>query len=194
MKNSLSPVFVRRNPTARKQRGNGLIFALLGAALTAMSAYGAFLVYEDKSLTDSTKADIVNVQDLITNSQAMFGRNNDYAGATTTSLVQAGAIPPRLRIVGTTTAANSFSLPITAAPASGTGVNDLLSVSWPLPRAACTDFVTGIASFNRRIDVGGAPVKPLDGAINGAATAAACDATQTPVVTFYFGRFAAVSR
>lgn len=183
-----------RKATAHKQRGNGLLYALLGSALLAIGGYYAFSIYEDKALNAAITSDITSVQDVISSTQRLFGQNNDYAAQTTATLVQSGAIPQRLRVTGSNTANNAFSQPITGAPANGTATADLMAFTWPVPRAACTEFVTAIANFSRRVDVGATQIKPLDGAVSGAAAAGACDASATPVVTFYAGRFAAVSR
>lgn len=184
----------KRSVTKHKQRGNGLLYALLGSALLAIGSYYAFSIYQDKALSASIQSDVMNVQDVIQVTQRLFGQNNDYASQTTATLVQSGAIPPRLRVVGTNTANNAFSQPITAVSENGTGTNDLMSFTWPVPKAACTEFVMAVANFARRVDVGATVVKVLDTTVSGATTAAACDATAIPVVKFYAGRFAAIAR
>ena len=138
----------RRPSTKHKQKGNGLLYALLGSALLAIGGYFAFNLYQDKSLSAATQSDIMNVQDIVQASQRLFGQNNDYASQTTTTLVQAGAIPARMRIQGTATAMNSFSQPVTCVPyTSGVGSpNDSMRCSWPVPRAACAEFATALAN------------------------------------------------
>lgn len=161
---------------ARKQRGNALIYTAVAGAVLAAGGYFGYGWYKDESIKTTIQQDIQNAADAAQNSQQMFGASPAaYTGQTTATLVQAGAIPRRLRVGVTNTAQNAFNQNITAAPANGTGTNDLLVYTWPVTPVACARMVSGIEKFSRRVVVGATTVKALDGALAPATVGPACD-------------------
>lgn len=182
----------RRAP-ARKQMGNGLLYAIIGGALLAAGGAFGYVVYKDESVKATVAQDILNAGDTAQGLQQVFGANSDYGNQTTASVVQAGAVPRRLRVPGTNTAQNAFNQAITVAPANGTGTNDIMNVTWPVQKNACAKFVAGIDKFSRQISVNGVVVKPLDGRLSGATAATNCDAADPVNVIYSVGQYPSVS-
>jgi len=179
--------------SARSQKGNGLLYAIIGTALLAATGAFAYSAYKDESVKTMVSQDIINAGDTAQGLQQVFGQNSDYGNQTTASVVQAGAVPRRLRVPSTNTAQNGFNQPITVAPANGTGTNDIMNVTWPVQKNACAKFVAGIDKFSRQITVNGVVVKPLDGRLDGAAAATNCDAVDPVPVIYAVGQYPSVS-
>lgn len=133
-----------------------------------------------------------NTSDLIlmaATAKKKYGQSNEYASITTALAVKGQVIPKNLRDGTADTASNSFGGAITVAPATLTGADDAINITWPnVPKDQCSDIVVGIKDSARRIAVGGTDVKALDTKLNMATTETACEAGDTVTLNIYVGR------
>lgn len=135
-----------------------------------------------------------NTQQLLHISSNMitkYGKPGRYADVTTAVAVRGGVIPANLRDGNAETATNAFGGAIAVTPQSLTGANDSMQLAWPaVVSNQCSDIVSNVVGEFRRIDVGGATVKPDNGQLDIAALEAACDAGDDTIdLTFFIGRF-----
>ena len=181
----------QQRSSRHQQRGNGLLYAMLGSALLALGSYYAYGIYSDKSQAASVQADITNAQDLAIIAQTNYGRDSTAYTTLDTAKLQV-ALPARMRVASGVNAVTSFNKAITAAPGTPVGgaLGDVLVVSWTTPKAACVEFAAAVARFSRQVQVGGVDVKPLDLPFSGGLAGTNCDLSANPIVAFSIGRFA----
>ena len=178
----------QQRSSRRQQRGNGLLYAMLGSALLALGSYYAYGIYSDKAAATAVQSDIVNAQDTVQSTQRIFGINGSYAGLTLTNLRDGNAVPARMRVASAVQ--NGFNQSVTTSVSSSSGsLNDLLTFGWPVSKASCLEFAVAASGFSRKVLINTTSVKALDGtfAPTTAATECAGSAATFPIVYFTIG-------
>lgn len=171
------------------QRGLSMIelgLVLIVVAIIGVGVYQAFANQQRRTEIDQNQAVISNILGAL---QAQFGKTNTYGDITTAVAVQSRVFPADLRIGTTNTAQNSYGGLIEAAPATCVSTNDCATLSWPsVPRAQCSEIVTLVQPYARRVQIGTTDVKPLDGALNVGTLSTTCDGAATHTLVFTVGR------
>lgn len=135
------------------------IAMVLVGVLTALSAFA----YVSNQRRTEQRANATAIVQAASDLQKKFGTAGQYGAVTTAVAVLSRAIPEDLRVVGTTTAQNSYGGAITVTPVTLTSVNDGLALSWAnVPEAQCLDLVQEAHRAARRVSVAGVVVKPTD--------------------------------
>ena len=163
----------------------GLVL-LVVAILTVVSIIG----YRSHLRKTSVNTNVSHMIALSGAAQAKYGQANQYGSMTTAVAVSGNVIPAELRDgPGAATATNSFGGAIAVVPATLTGANDAIRVTWPnVTSEQCSDIVMGIQASARLIQVAGADVKATDGLINIANTEAQCESAPTVAIDMFVGR------
>lgn len=163
----------------RRQRGLGVVDALLGLILVAAAA--AFWVYNGKNASSSQLSGNEAVQHAAWSGriQKAFIEQGDFSGITAKSLADLGIVD-RKRVSGTSIL-TGWNTAMTVAAANVNGAaNDGFTFSFPLPRDACGSYVATVASAAAIITVGGTSVLngiTGDGKLNVATASTACNAS-----------------
>lgn len=173
----------------RKQAGDFMVSLSIALIVVAIISAGVFIAFRENTRKNEVKETINAVTATAANLRKNFGINNTYGSVTTAIAVQSRTIPEEQRNPGTTTASNAYGGAIAVAPASLTGTNDAVAISYAnVPSSQCVDIVLGTQGIARNMDAGGAQVKPTDGAINLATLATQCEAATNVSVNWYVGR------
>lgn len=163
----------------RKQRGLGVIDALIGIILVAGGA--AFYIYNGKMASGSQLSGNEATQHAawVGRIQKAFNEQGDFAGLTSKSLVDLGIVD-RKRLSGNAVM-TGWNTGLVAVPANVNGAaNDGFTFTVPMPRDACGSYVAAVASAASIITVGGTSVLngvTGDGKLNVAGTSTACNAS-----------------
>lgn len=160
-----------------KQRGFLSVELGLVLLVVAITVVGAVTYYTSNLRKTSISSNVQQIQSLAGAAKASYGIQNRYGQVTTAVAVQGRIVPENLRDGNAATATNNFGSAIAVAPANGTGVADMLQVTWGnVPASQCADIVLGVENSLRRISVGATVVKPLDGQLTIATLNTACEA------------------
>jgi hypothetical protein len=174
---------------SRKQRGVFSVELGLALLIGSLIIAAAAVFFSQNMRKTSLNTNVQYIQMIAGNAKTTYGQRGAYGDVTTAVAVRSRVIPAELRDGTAATATNPYGGVITVAPANGTGVNDLLVITWPnVPANQCNDLVTAISRDMRRITVNGVEVKPLDAALNNATTATNCEAADSVPVVFSIGR------
>jgi type II secretory pathway pseudopilin PulG len=166
----------RTNRGQRRQRGWTLIELGLALLITGMLIMASVILYVGQSRKASIQNNVQQIQSLASAAKATYGQQNLYGQVNTAVAVQGHVIPESLRDGQAATATNNFGSAIAVVAGNGTGINDILVVTWGnVPADQCSDIVAGVVGSVRRVTVGAAVVKPLDGALGIAALNVACE-------------------
>lgn len=179
------------NGPERAERQGGFLSLELGLVLlvVALAIVAAVLYYRDNLRKMSVNNTTQQILTTSSNLRAKYGQTNAYSNVTTALAVRSGSIPEALRDGSAPTATNSFGGSITAAPATLSGANDSVQVSWPnVPANQCSDIVTNVEREMRQVAVDSTTVKPNNGSIDFTALETACDSGSAVTINFWVGR------
>lgn len=175
----------QRRSSQRQQRGNGLLYAMLGSALLAMGSYYAYGIYSDKTNDSLLQAEITNAQDVISHLQSIYVlAPNGFTGITAAN-VQPN-LPARMKASSTALATTASNQTLTFAVVSATQ----LDIGWPVPKGSCADFAMAMSRVSLGVKIGTAAAVLKDtatGTVDPSQLVTGCTGT-TPVVTFSVGR------
>lgn len=178
-----------KQSTTRFQRGISALEFGLVLLLIAILTVAAIIFYRDNLRKTSVNNNIAHLLATAGAARSVYGQTNQYANVTTAIAVRGNIIPSALRDGNAATATNSLGGAITVAPATLTGANDTLQITWPnVPANQCSDIVMGIQAEGRRVQVAGADVKPTDGVVNIATVTTQCDSAATVAIDMFVGR------
>lgn len=166
--------------TANKQRGQmGIIGALLALAIIGIALYFAISHFSQGKTEQTAQAESTNAIAIISGVQKFYATNpTQMSTATPEILVQAGFVPAQDTAGGVV---NAFQSPVGVAPATLLSGSAGLGLTYTVPKAACVNFVEGVATSTDSTSVGGTQVYPAaTGAqIDSNALAAQCGAATT---------------
>lgn len=190
MTSNLKRIIRDRSPSRKNSKGWTMVELGIAILLVSILIAGvlAYLTSNKRKITINT-----NSQQLLSiagTSIAKYGQANQYAAMTTAIAVTGGVIPEELRDPGgATTATNSYGGAIAVAPATLTGANDSLRITWPnVTQSHCSDIVLGVANNFRRVQVQAADVKATDVTVNLANVEAQCQSAANVSIDFFVGR------
>jgi len=171
--------------TARRQRGNAVLFTLLSMVIGGIVVAIGVTQYQDADRAASVQATVAEVNAIIGNVKQNFGQYS-YAGLTTGISVGSRVIPESLQ-TSETAARNKFGGVIEMrerAPGSGTA-----ELVYPnIPRTICSSVINGTQGLAQEIWIGTTAVKSANGAVNLAALNEGCSATTASAITWVIGR------
>ena len=178
----------------KNQRGFSLMEFSLWAVVVAILVGAMYFAFAQNQRRAEVQNNITQITVTAANLQRLFGNGNQYAAVTTALMVQSRAIPDELRIggVGATTAGNSYGGLVSAGPTAAAvcgGAGACVDLNWTaVKQSQCIDLVTGVESSARVLTVAGDVVKPLNGTLNMATLATACERAATSDLLLAIGR------
>lgn len=179
---------------AKKAAQRGALSLELGLVLLVLAVLVAAAVirFIDNSRKNSINDNVEALNFIGSNTIAKYGKQNQYAQATTANAVRNLVIPKEMRDGLAVTASNPFGAQITLTPLNLTGTNDAVRIDWGnIPSNQCSDIVTGVQGTFRQITVAGTNVKPLDGVIDLTALETQCESAgvnASVAAQFFVGR------
>jgi hypothetical protein len=174
-------------PSCTGQRGNALVFAMLGLVIGGIVLALGIGYYQSSQANAQVQGTISEVSAIIGSAQQNFGQYG-YNGLTTAVAVGSRVIPETRADSGGTTATNSYSGAITLVDNSGNTPSTAKLTYANVPASQCTQLINGAQLLARQVKVGTADVKPLDGSIDIVRVNTQCTAAPTVAVDFFFGR------
>ncbi len=167
----------------RHQRGNAVVFALLGLVITSITLAIGLPMYQSAERAASVQGFVPEVVAIVGSAKGTFGQLS-YVGLTTAQSVQAGVIPANLRATSTT-ARSRFGAAIELVDnGSGTAALSYAAV----PSDQCAEIVMGTQLVALTVTVAGTVVKAAASAVNPASLATACSSASTVDIKWTFGR------
>jgi hypothetical protein len=179
--------FVSTCRPRRRQRGNALVFSMLGLVIGGIVLALGISYYQNAQTNAQVQGTISEISAIIGGAQQNYGQYG-YAGLTTAVAVGSRVIPDTRADAGGATATNSYSGAITLVDNSGTTPSTAKLTYANVPASQCTQLVNGAQSLARRVTIGTTDVKPLDGAIDVARVNAQCTSGANVAIDFVFGR------
>ena len=176
----------RSNSCKRTQKGNGLLFSILGIALLGIVVAAALPLFSTNTAKAGVEGSINEHVDLIADLKRNFSQTN-YLGVTTQVVAQQSLFGT-MRNTDGVSATNRWGGAVTVVDNNATSPGTALLSSAAVPQDDCSRFVNGIASSLRQLTIGGTVVKPLDGQINPATVGTQCQSGSTVVVAGLIGR------
>lgn len=177
--------------TRASQRGISMVELSVVLVVVALISAAVFFGLQANARRIEVQDNTSQITEIAAGLKKNFGRNNQYGILTTALSVQSRVIPEQLRVTPLT-AQNSYGGLITtlvSAPAICTLAGACADLTWPsVPQNQCIDLVIGTSNVARVVTVGAAVVKPLDGQLNIANLAAACEAAVNVPVIYALGR------
>ena len=181
----------RRGPIAAlprgRQRGNALVFSMLGLVIGGIVLALGIGYYQSAQSNAQVQGTISEISAIIGGTQQNYGQYG-YNGLTTAVAVGSRVIPDTRADVGGATATNSYSGAITLVDNSATTPSTAKLSYANVPAAQCTQLINGAQSLARRVTIGTADVKPLDGAIDIVRVNTQCTSAANVSIDFVFGR------
>lgn len=173
-----------RSHTPRQhQRGNAVVFALLGLVISSITLAIGIPMYQSAERAASVQGFVPEVVAIVGSAKGTFGQLS-YAGLTTGQAVQAGVIPANLRATSTT-ARSRFGGAINLVDnAAGTAALTYEAV----PGDQCAEIVMGTQAIALTVTVAGTVVKAAAAQVNPASLATACASASTVDIRWTFGR------
>jgi len=175
-----------RTSSAKKQKGNQLLFVLLALVIGGVVLAVGVNQYQDAENKASVQETVGQVNTIIGNAKQNFGQYA-YAGITTSIAIGSRVIPDSLS-TSPTTAVNKFGGAVTFADNGATNAGTGLLTYQNVPAESCVAIVNGTQALARRVIVGTTDVKPLDGTINVATLNAQCTAAANTSIGWVTGR------
>jgi translation initiation factor 1 (eIF-1/SUI1) len=179
-------IAINRTSSARRnQRGNALVFAMLGLVVSAIALATGINAYKDGETSNASQATISEVNAIIGNAKASFGQYA-YSGLTTAISVNNAVIPSTM--ASGTSAVNRYSGAVTLVDNTSTTTSTALLSYANVPSEQCVRIITGTQAMARRVTVGGTDVKALDSSIVMATLAAQCSSATNVSISWTIGR------
>ena len=170
----------------RQQKGNALLFALLGLVIAGIVVAIGISQYQESEKSASVQDTVGQVNQIIGKVKENFGQYA-YNGLTTAIAVGGNVIPSTLAI-SSTTAAAKFGGAIDLVDNNSTTPSTSLLTYATVPSDMCVAIVNGTQALSRRVQVAGTDVKPLDGTINPATLTSQCISSTAVAVAWTVGR------
>jgi PilS N terminal len=181
----------RRAPRAlssrRRQRGNALVFSMLGLVIGGIVLALGISYYQSSQQNAQVQGTISEISAIIGGAQQNYGQYG-YAGLTTAVAVGSRVIPDTRADSSGTTATNSYSGAITLVDNSATTPSTAKLSYANVPAAQCTQLINGAQSLARQVTIGTTDVKPLDGSIDIVRVNTQCTSAANVGIDFVFGR------
>ena len=177
---------ISRRTYRRAQRGNALVFALLGLVIGGIVLALGVTQFGDSERGASSQATISEINSIIGSAKENFGQYN-YSGMTTAAAITGRIIPENLAATSTT-AQNKYGGNITLVDNSSTTSGTALLTYTNIPNSACVRIVNGTHELARRVQVGGTDVKPLDGSISVNSLNTQCGSSSAVTIAWTIGR------
>jgi PilS N terminal len=168
------------------QKGNGLIFSILGIALLGIAVAAALPLFSTNTSKVGVEGSINEHLDLIADLKRNFSQTN-YIGVTSQVVAQQ-ALFGTMRNSDGVSATNRWGGAVTVVDNNATSPGTALLASAGVPQDDCSRFVNGIASQLRQVTVAGTVVKPLDGQLNPATVGTQCQSSGVVAVAGLVGR------
>jgi PilS N terminal len=172
--------------STRRQKGNGLIFAVLGIAMLGIGVAAALPLFTNNTAKAGVEASINEHIDLIADLKRNYSQTN-YVGVTTAAVAQQG-IFASLRNADGVSATNRWGGAITVADNNAVLPGTSILTSTAVVRDDCARFVNGIAGSLRQISIAGTVIKPTDGIVNPVTLGAQCQSAATVLMSGVIGR------
>ena len=160
----------RRQPMKGKQRGNAILFSLLGLVIGGIVLSAGINFYQDSERAASVQEVTGQVNTIIGTAKQNYGQYS-FTGLTTADAVASRAIPQSMAN-SATTALNKFSGAVDLVDNNATTAGTALLTYANVPQEVCVSVVNGTQALARQVNVNGVAVKPLD--IDKAVAAGAC--------------------
>src|ERR1700749_1476057 len=167
----------RADSPRRRQRGNALVFSMLGLVIGGIVLALGIGYYQNSQANAQVQGTISEISAIIGGAQQNYGQYS-YSGLTTAVAVGSRVIPQTRADAGGTTATNSYSGAITLVDNSPATPSTAKLSSANVPTSQCTQLINGAQSLARRITVGTTYVKPLDGTIDVVSVNAQCTSAE----------------
>jgi type II secretory pathway pseudopilin PulG len=176
-----------RLSSRRRQRGNALVFSMLGLVIGGIVLALGISYYQTSQSNAQVQSTVSEVTTIIGNAQQNYGQYG-YTGLTTPVAVGSRVIPETRADASGKSATNSYSGAITLVDNSGT-TPDTAKLSYAnVPASQCSQVINGAQSLARQIVVATTDVKPLDGKVDIVKVATQCTSAANVTIDFVFGR------
>ena len=169
------------------QRGNALVFSMLGLVIGGIVLALGISYYQSSQANAQVQGTISEISAIIGGAQQNYGQYG-YNGLTTAVAVGSRVIPDTRADAGGTTATNSYSGAITLVDNSATTPSTAKLSYANVPASQCTQLINGAQSLARRVTIGTTDVKPLDGVIDIVRVNTQCTSAANVAIDFVFGR------
>jgi hypothetical protein len=173
--------------TLRRQRGNALVFSMLGLVIGGIVLALGIGYYQSSQSNAQVQGTISEISAIIGGAQQNYGQYG-YSGLTTAIAVGSRVIPETRADASGNTATNSYSGAITLVDNSADTPSTAKLTYANVPATQCTQLVNGAQSLARRVTIGATDVKPLDSMIDIGRLNTQCTSAASVAVDFVFGR------
>lgn len=187
MRNASSRLLHQRRPSPRRQRGNALVFSMLGLVIGGIVLALGISYYQSSQANAQVQGTISEISAIIGGAQQNYGQYG-YSGLTTAIAVGSRVIPETRADTGGATATNSYSGAITLVDNSADTPSTAKLTYANVPATQCTQLINGAQSLARRVAIGATDVKPLDGTIDVTRLNTQCTSATSVAIDFIFGR------
>jgi type II secretory pathway pseudopilin PulG len=175
------------HPALRRQRGNALVFSMLGLVIGGIVLALGINYYQTSQANAQVQSTVSEITAIIGGAQQNYGQYG-YNGLTTAVAVGSRVIPETRADAGGKTATNSYSGAITLVDNSSTTPNTARLSYANVPASQCSQIINGAQILARQVSVGATDVKSLDGAVDIAKVTTQCTAAAAVSIDFVFGR------
>jgi hypothetical protein len=176
-----------RLPSRRHQRGNALVFSMLGLVIGGIVLALGISYYQTSQSNAQVQSTVSEVTAIIGSAQQNYGQYG-YNGLTTAVAVGSRVIPETRADASGKSATNSYSGTITLVDNSA-ATPDTAKLSYAnVPASQCSQIINGAQSLARQIAVASTDVKALDSIIDIAKVTAQCTSASSVTIDFVFGR------
>ena len=157
----------RHQPMKRQQRGNAVLFSLLGLVIGGVVLSAGINFYQDSERAASI--------------QEVTGQVNTIIGMGSRAI-------PNSMANSATTAVNKFSGAVDLVDNNATTVGTALLTYANVPQEVCVSIVNGTQALARQVDVAGVAVKPLDGVVAIGTLNTQCTSAANLAISWTLGR------
>jgi type II secretory pathway pseudopilin PulG len=171
----------------RRQRGNALVFSMLGLVIGGIVLALGISYYQTAQSNAQVQSTVSEVTAIIGGAQQNYGQYG-YNGLTTAVAVGSRVIPETRADSSGKAATNSYSGAISLVDNSADTPDTAKLTYANVPAAQCSQIINGAQSLARQITVGSTDVKGIDGIIDIAKVTTQCTAASTVSIDFVFGR------
>lgn len=183
-------IMVLLNNKRKSKKGFSLLELLLVLGIIAALVVAAFIVYPKVQASQRAQAESNNIATIQAGVKALYTSASSFTGLTNSVAVQAKIFPDNM-LSGSGTSAkpvNAFKGNVTLA-AAATGASAAAGSTFTItysnvPAAECVKITTAAAGNFYIATVGTKIVKPADGTLDVAATAAACNSATNNTLVF----------
>ena len=171
----------------RRQRGNALVFSMLGLVIGGIVLALGINYYQSSQANAQVQGTISEISAIIGGAQQIYGQYG-YSGLTTAIAVGSRVIPETRADAAGNTATNSYSGAITLVDNSADTASTAKLTYANVPATQCTQLVNGAQGLARRVSIGTTDIKPLDGVIDITKLNTQCTSASNVAIDFIFGR------